>query len=477
MNKVIENKIIKHIPIKQCCEINEAYFNLANGQSAKYGQGKITTCIYFFIITFLIIDIFFGLFNNHFNEAIILISIIAGFLRYSAIFYNSRNSNEEQKNLYLHKEIEYPIYSVLIALYKEECVAEQLIENLNKIEWPKNKLDIIFLCEEDDKETICALEKNINIDCMKIIVIEDGQPRTKARALNIGFKYSKGEFVCIYDAEDEPHPKQLLEAYNQFLKSDEKLAVLQAPLISKNHKESIISSQFTIDYAVWFRVLLPFISNFTGFIPLGGTSNHFRAKILNEIGAWDPYNLTEDAELGVRIAKKGYLAKTINLPTYEEAPPKIEQWLKQRTRWIQGHLQTIGVHLSFSIINLKKIGFLKFIGIFFGILLGPIYIIMRFPLFAIFKIENYGINNLNLYLYIFYAFGLEIILNLVAIYRDKRYSLISYIIFMPFYWALHAVAYVRASIFIFTKPFKWEKTPHGSAARIKKEKNWIYKQQ
>ncbi len=129
MNKVIENKIIKHIPIKQCCEINEAYFNLANGQSAKYGQGKITTCIYFFIITFLIIDIFFGLFNNHFNEAIILISIIAGFLRYSAIFYNSRNSNEEQNNLYLHKEIEYPIYSVLIALYKEECVAEQLIEN------------------------------------------------------------------------------------------------------------------------------------------------------------------------------------------------------------------------------------------------------------------------------------------------------------------------------------------------------------
>lgn len=457
------------VSLDECEKINDFYFNLASGESAKFGQGKISAILYFSLIIIMIIDLVYNFFGGLFSFILIVASLLGGFFRYCAILY-LKNENEETHQIKNYENL--PYYTILIALYDEACVVPQLIKNLNLIEWPKEKLDIIFICEADDKETIEKLNKEINCDFMRCFVIADGQPRTKARALNVGFKYAKGEFLCIYDAEDEPHSKQLLEAYNIFKNSNPNLAVLQAPLITKNYQESFIAAQFTIDYAVWFRLLLPFIAKITGFIPLGGTSNHFRVDVLQKIGAWDPYNLTEDADLGVRIAKHGYFAKTISLPTIEEAPPKIEQWLKQRSRWIQGHLQTIGVHFSKPLMTCINLGFLKTIGIIIGIFLGPIFIILRLPI-LISQIYTNNFNTFNFYILLFFVLGLEIILNLIAIIRDRRYSLILHILFIPLYWALQAIAYFRATILLFTKPFKWEKTPHGSAARKQKDIKWI----
>jgi cellulose synthase/poly-beta-1,6-N-acetylglucosamine synthase-like glycosyltransferase len=228
----------------------------------------------------------------------------------------------------------------MVALYREAAVAEQLISSLKRLDWPAVLLDIKLVCEADDHETITALNALALGPCFEIVEVPPCNPRTKPKALTYALAAARGEYLAIYDAEDRPHPQQLREAYARFQTSPAEVACLQAPLIITNAKESWISALFSLEYSGLFRGLLPMLAGSRMPLPLGGTSNHFRTETLLAVGGWDPFNVTEDADLGLRLYRLGYRADVIVRQTLEDAPTAIRVWMAQRSRWFKGWLQT-----------------------------------------------------------------------------------------------------------------------------------------
>jgi cellulose synthase/poly-beta-1,6-N-acetylglucosamine synthase-like glycosyltransferase len=231
---------------------------------------------------------------------------------------------------------DFPVYSVLVALYKEVDVVPDLLVGLTQLRWPASKLEIKLVCEEDDPETIRAIKAHPLGSRVEVIVVPDTLPRTKPKALSYALPLTSGEFVVLYDAEDRPHPMQLLEAWHRFRDAGPDLACLQAPLQISNRGAGVIANMFGVEYAALFRRLLPWLAENRLMFPLGGTSNHFRRSALDEVGGWDPYNVTEDADLGLRLARFGYRADTISCPTLEDAPEDFRSWRLQRMRWFKG---------------------------------------------------------------------------------------------------------------------------------------------
>lgn len=232
-----------------------------------------------------------------------------------------------------------PVYSVLVALYKEVDVVPQLLVGLSQLRWPASKLEIKLICEEDDPETISAIKAHPLGSRVEVVIVPNTLPRTKPKALSYALPLTSGEFIVLYDAEDRPHPMQLLEAWERFRHSGPDLACLQAPLHISNRAAGVIPNMFGVEYAALFRRLLPWLSENRFMFPLGGTSNHFRREALEEVGGWDPYNVTEDADLGLRLARFGYRAETISSPTLEDGPEDFRSWRLQRMRWFKGWMR------------------------------------------------------------------------------------------------------------------------------------------
>src|SRR5690606_17618790 len=196
-----------------------------------------------------------------------------------------------------------PIYSVLVPLYREQEVIGQLVTSLKRLNWPASKLDIKLVCEKDDFDTIAAIRRVGLPSNFELVLVPSGGPKTKPKALNYALQFARGEIVAVFDAEDRPHPDQLLEAWQTFQVEGDKLACVQAPLIIGNFRHNLLTRMFAFEYAALFRGLLPWLASRGHVIPLGGTSNHFRRSCLEEVGGWDAYNVTEDADLGVRLAR------------------------------------------------------------------------------------------------------------------------------------------------------------------------------
>jgi cellulose synthase/poly-beta-1,6-N-acetylglucosamine synthase-like glycosyltransferase len=230
-----------------------------------------------------------------------------------------------------------PVYSVLVPVYREAGMIGELTRALAALDYPSDKLDVRLVVEEDDSETFAA----VFAAGLNAVVVPPGLPRTKPKACNFALQSVWGEFVVVYDAEDRPEPDQLRKAVAAF-RANPDVSCLQARL-AIDRAPSWISRMFAIDYAVWFRMLLPGLARLHSPIPLGGTSNHFRVKSLVEAGAWDPFNVTEDADLGVRLARLGHRVAILDSATFEEAPEKLGTWLRQRTRWMKGLIPSIYV--------------------------------------------------------------------------------------------------------------------------------------
>ncbi|SBW13198.1 xyloglucan glycosyltransferase 1 [Brucella sp. 10RB9215] len=226
--------------------------------------------------------------------------------------------------------------------YREKDVVAQLIAALNRLNWPRSKLDIKLVCEKDDYETIAAIRCNTMPSNFELVLVPSGGPRTKPKALNYALQFARGEIVAVFDAEDRPHPDQLLEAWQAFRQGGSKLACVQAPLIIGNFRRNLLTRMFAFEYAVLFRGLLPWLARRGLVIPLGGTSNHFRRSCLEQVGGWDAYNVTEDADLGMRLARFGYRIDVISRGTIEDAPEEHGVWHRQRTRWIKGDADMAG---------------------------------------------------------------------------------------------------------------------------------------
>ena len=371
---------------------------------------------------------------------------------------------------------ELPIYTVLVPLFKEANVVGELIENLRRLDYPQEKLEILLLMEEEDRETIEAAKAADPPDTVRFVLIPDGVPQTKPRACNVGLFFARGDYLVIYDAEDRPDPGQLRDAVAAFRDGEESLVCLQARLNYFNADQNLLTRMFTLEYSYWFDCMLPGLDRLRLPIPLGGTSNHFDTARLRELGGWDAFNVTEDADLGVRASLHGYTVGVIDSTTYEEACSKLRPWIRQRTRWIKGYMQTAIVH-SRRPRSLLREGGLRGVFGFLFLIAGTPVTFLAVPIMWLLSLLWYlglpgGTEIAHFFPHPFamictigFIVGnvLMIALNLLAVVRRRIYWLALWALVAPIYWLLHSWAAWRALIQLVHKPFYWEKTPHGLA--------------
>jgi cellulose synthase/poly-beta-1,6-N-acetylglucosamine synthase-like glycosyltransferase len=255
-----------------------------------------------------------------------------------------------------------PVYTVLVPLFREADMVKDLVAALDRIDWPRDRLDVKLIVEASDPATEAAVRAVAHGPPYEVLVVPSAGPRTKPKALAFALPFARGEFVTIYDAEDRPHPRQLREAYAAFRASGRRVACLQSPIVIDDRHEGLLARLFGVEYAAIFDGLLPALAELGLPLPLGGTSNHFRRTALERVGGWDPFNVTEDADVGIRLARFGYLVATIDLPTVEEAPNALMPWLRQRTRWLKGWLQTWLVHMRHPLRCARDLGWRGFVG-------------------------------------------------------------------------------------------------------------------
>ena len=399
---------------------------------------------------------------------------LAVILMRAGILAEYRRSQIKKKQIVISNSKSPPIYTVMVAMHKEKDQVKELCHHLYKLDWPKDKLDIKLICEADDFDTIAAVLSLKLPKCFQLVTVPPAEPRTKPKALNFALPLARGEFLVLYDAEDRPAPTQLREAYARFLADDGKLACVQAPLHIHNKYQNWLTAMFAIEYMTLFNGILPALAKWKVPLPLGGTSNHFRIDILREIGGWDPFNVTEDADLGVRIFREGYFTSTIRSPTYEEAPPEIGIWVRQRTRWLKGWMQTLIVHAQTPISLTRQIGFKNTIA--YHLMLTAIVISVMFHpiLIAGFVVKFIGLagslsTSFDAIFVATSAFNMVggyttySLLVYVVLRTNREHLLIPFITFLPLYWLLVSFASWRALFHLITKPHHWEKTPHGLA--------------
>ena len=366
-----------------------------------------------------------------------------------------------------------PVYTLLVPLFQEAEVLEGLSRALMRLDYPAAKLDIKLIFESVDKETL-AKAKALSLPAnFEFVVVPDAKPRTKPKALNYALQFARGEFVVVYDAEDRPEPGQLQKALAAFRAGPPNLACVQAQLTIYNAAENWLTKQFAIEYAALFSGLLPTLQHLGLPIPLGGTSNHFRTSALKWLGAWDAFNVTEDADLGIRLYRHGYTCRMLNSETREEAPCHFKAWLYQRTRWMKGWMQTYFVHMRHPIKLWRELGTAGFLGfqVIFG---GVIFSALAHPFFyGLVAIELtsqkpfllpanvIGVHVWLLALFnVAVGFGASMVLSLIAL-RQKSIRFVFHILMMPAYWILMSGAAYRALLQLLTRPFHWEKTAHG----------------
>ncbi|MGD1038662.1 MAG: glycosyltransferase family 2 protein [Roseiarcus sp.] len=366
-----------------------------------------------------------------------------------------------------------PVYSIVAPLYREAHMVRKLVKALDAIDYPRAKLDVKLVVERRDEETLAAIASLGLPARYDVIVAPPGEPSTKPRALNVAFPALRGDFVVVYDAEDEPDPDQLRLAAAQFA-DDPGLDCLQAHLTIDNVRESWITKMFAIEYAALFDLIDPGLAALGLPIALGGTSNHFRARTLRRVGGWDAWNVTEDADLGVRLAREGARVGALSSDTLEEAPNDLGAWFGQRMRWQKGWMQTLIVHSRHPVKFFRALGpacALAAVALIAGSVLGGLFGPALFieALWRAFRGDLAGANAWrvagDVAIYTLTASGLMTILvpALVAMRRRGWAALKGVLALLPVYYLLISAASWAALFDLAIRPFHWAKTEHGRA--------------
>lgn len=370
-------------------------------------------------------------------------------------------------------EEEWPLYTVLVPLRDEASVAPQIVAALSAIDYPLEKLDLMITLEEYDVATFDALKAAGMPDHWRVVVLPDVTPKTKPKALNVAFLQARGEFLVIYDAEIIPDSDQLKKAALAFQEHSH-VACLQTRLDHYNVDYNVLTKLFNTEFSFYYDMFLPGLQRFNFPIPLSGHSTHFRIEALQRIGGWDPYNVAEDCDVGIRLYRYGYRTGMLNSLSREEATTTLDSWIKQRTRWMKGFIQASVVHLRHPRHLWRELGgarnffafliavpgtvFLNILNVLTWFLLvlwwitGSSFIQTLYPGPVLYLANTAFIVGVFVFIY----------LNLIAIYRRGRFHLVRYFFLTPFYWMLLAIATVRAAIQLVTKPHMWEKTVHGT---------------
>ncbi len=460
--------------------VKASVFNLMKSDPANSALVTFSpTQLSLMFITIAAIIIF--LFLSFVYTSIVLNVIISSFFLISILFklflallgsrfeLHEAVTREEVRNIV---DEDLPIYTIHLPVYKEDKLIKKLIWNLQSLDYPREKLDIKLLIEEDDDKTLNAV-KDLNFPAIfDVIVVPFHMPKTKPKACNYGLHFSRGKYLTIYDAEDIPDTDQLKKVIAHFAKLPSNYICIQCSLNYFNRNENFLTRMFTLEYSYWFDYLLPGLDTLDLPIPLGGTSNHFKLDKLVELGGWDPFNVTEDADLGVRAYAKGYKVSIVNSTTYEEANNETFNWIRQRSRWIKGYMQTYLVHMRDPVRLYKKLGLKGFLGFNFFIGATPLTFLiypLLLALFICFVIFDFAFirtlfPNWVLFMSIFNLLignVLMIYINMVAVFKRRYYELILFSLANPVYWLLHSISAYKGLFQLIVKPFYWEKTNHG----------------
>ncbi len=375
-----------------------------------------------------------------------------------------------------------PTYTVLVPAYNEPEIVADLIANMHALEYPKEKIQVLLLLEADDEVTIEAAAGLDDDPMVTVVLVPPAEPRTKPKACNYGLAFATGDIITIYDAEDAPDPLQLRRVAVAFADADDDVVCIQCKLSFHNADDNLLTRWFTADYGIWFGFLLPGIMASRSPIPLGGTSNHFRHSLLDEIGSWDPYNVTEDADLGVRIAARGYRTAVLDSTTMEEANIDGINWIRQRSRWYKGYMQTWLVHLRRPRELWRALGP---VGTYrFTLLMAGTPFIacvnMVFWMILLLWVTGEPAQIARLFSGPFYHLALislvlgntvTVYLNIVAVREDGRASLLWSALLSPLYWVMMSIAAIKGMWQLITSPSYWEKTVHGLSSSSAETEN------
>ncbi|WP_172299884.1 glycosyltransferase [Pseudoruegeria sp. HB172150] len=364
-----------------------------------------------------------------------------------------------------------PRVSLLVPLYKERKIAARLIGRLERLDYPRELLDILLIVEADDTTTRAALAEIDLPQHMRPVVVPASRLKTKPRALNYALEFARGSLIGVYDAEDAPAPDQILRVVERFHERGPDLACVQAVLDFYNSRSNWLARCFAVEYAAWFRVVLPGMTRLGLVAPLGGTSLFFRRTALENLGGWDAHNVTEDADLGVRLARHGYRTEFIESVTAEEANCRAWPWIRQRSRWLKGYMMTWAVHMRRPWRLWRELGAWRFLGVQL-LFLGTISQFLLAPFLWLFWLMPFGIQHpfapligtagtVALVATFIASEAISLAVGLFAVRGRQHRHLLPWVITLHFYFPLAALAAYKGLFDLLTRPFFWDKTAHG----------------
>lgn len=368
---------------------------------------------------------------------------------------------------------ELPFYTVLLPVFNEPTIMQNLVTGVGQLDYPADRLEVLLLIEEDDLATQLAVA-DIQLQSIRVVLVPPSLPRTKPKACNYGMSLAdpRGEMMTIYDAEDIPEPLQLRRAVVALRRASSDVGCVQSRLGYFNEKQNLLTRWFALEYDQWFGVVLPAVQDARCVVPLGGTSNHMPTRVWREVGGWDEFNVTEDADLGVRLARYGYRTIILDSVTLEEANSDVINWVRQRSRWYKGYLQTMMVHLRHPVELRREIGtkaILRLITMTGAVPLGNAFNLLFWfallcwiagrPPFVSFLFPPFT-YYLCLTLFVIVA-PMAVFVGLVVSHAQGKPYLWWAALLVPFYWVLQSVAALKAIYQLVFRPFFWEKTVHG----------------
>ncbi|MGI3168713.1 glycosyltransferase [Pseudooceanicola sp. C21-150M6] len=402
---------------------------------------------------------------------------IAGTLKISAAAAHLLRPEQDQFDPAKIKSDRLPRFSILVPLYRETEIAEVLIKRLSRLIYPPSRLEVILVLEESDSVTRRVVRRTDLPAWMRVVIVPDGTPRTKPRAMNYALDFCTGDIVGVYDAEDAPDPDQLLRVADCFDRADEDVACVQGALDYYNARDNWMSRCFAIEYNTWFRLLLPGMAKLGFALPLGGTTLFMRRDRLEELGGWDAHNVTEDADLGFRLARAGYRTLVLDTTTGEEANNRPYPWIKQRSRWLKGYLVTYLVHMRQPVQLLRDLGPWQFLGFqahFVTALSQFAFAPMLWTFWPIAFGMSHPFNNVVpdpvlgfMILMMISVELLSMILGVIATRRPSHRHLWLWVPSLHVYWPLGCFAMWKALYELIFDPFFWDKTSHGHSLKAR----------
>jgi cellulose synthase/poly-beta-1,6-N-acetylglucosamine synthase-like glycosyltransferase len=408
----------------------------------------------------------------HLGRALLLVAlatlIISACLKVSAAMSALRLTGPEPPAPAMAR---LPAVSIIVALFRESDIAPRLVRRLSRLDYPRELLDVVLAVEAEDAMTRAALAAADLPPWMRVVVVPAGRVKTKPRALNLALDHCRGAIIGIYDAEDAPEPDQIRKVVERFHRRGPDVACLQGVLDYYNPRTNWLSRCFTIEYATWFRLILPGIQRLGLAVPLGGTTLFFRRSVLEELGGWDAHNVTEDADLGIRLYRHGYRTELLDTVTGEEANCRVIPWIKQRSRWIKGYMMTWAVHMRAPGLLWRQLGGWRFAG-FQIMFLGTILQFLLAPLMWSFWSIPMGLGHpltgvlansdiIAMSTAFILSEAVSITLGIVALRRSGHRISPLWVPTLQLYFPLAALAAYKGLWELLTRPFYWDKTNHG----------------